>query len=546
MWAAVFLGVGGEQFSCRRGGLASEVDLQYPFRLTIHAVSDEEYIAFSPSLDETNQPESLLEIWVEGEADTCGLARGWEAVVAVGAARGVPFGPCHAVKLVSTLCTMQRAARYRPMARGGARRRAVSLAASLPPRRWKSPDKLSVLVDVLGALVSRLDIEYKPDPLTVARGRHERLCEEVARLRVDIQHRVDESGLGVVAPEIVDVRSDSDLASFQHANDQMADALAVATRDLEDHLVRRRTEAFDAAVSAAQAELKSLGQVRSRVEGVATPEGERVDVVGSSNETGVSNEPETSVARATEKARDAIAALPEGVPDDLEADLSQLISELGLARESRQVDRVVDEIRRRAYKVSKLVEQRAERQALLERVAEVLDQSDSRALTELRRELASMRAGTSEIPSGFEGRCREAVSQAQLQSTLSALATTFAENGYRVTDEFAGLDGGFGSLVDVPSSQDHAVLVRSRDGRLLINLVRIDNDLRADPEIDLSVERRMCDLVPELDSAARAVGMELDMDRHDPDGNIQIIERRPETAARPGRERREVPRTRQQ
>ena len=79
----------------------------------------------------------------------------------------------------------------------------------------------------------------------------------------------------------------------------------------------------------------------------------------------------------------------------------------------------------------------------------------------------------------------------------------------------------------LPGSDRHGVNVRVRDGRVLFNVVRLDEDGRRDLTADRAAEQRFCAITGQLSEVARTRGCELNLQTADAvtPGKLQVVTR---------------------
>jgi hypothetical protein len=387
-----------------------------------------------------------------------------------------------------------------------------------------------------------MDMTYRPDPLTIASGRYQRLCSEIEQLSADLEHRDAMYGGAIQAPRVLRVQDHGDLDALERANDEMARGLATAVEALESHLSDRRSAAFEAALASASERVSLLGSVTRRATSGASssdaPAMEPARVPDSPRPSRNSRaELAAAIGEAISKARSSLAGLPANISSAVEVELGGLISQIGQAKSVRQVERALDEVRRKAFHAANEAREVADRRLTIDRLLADLDGSAGEGIDSLRKELVLLRARGEALPRDLEARVSDAKGAAQRSQSLQALRSVFAKHGYQVKGQLETIPSQ-GAILESPATDEHAVLVRVRGDHLLMNVVRVDANLRRDPDIDRAVEARLCALAPDIIQAGRDNGLELVIEQTPADGQIQVVEYLPTNDS--GRERHDL------
>ena len=96
------------------------------------------------------------------------------------------------------------------------------------------------------------------------------------------------------------------------------------------------------------------------------------------------------------------------------------------------------------------------------------------------------------------------------------------ELGYDVGEDFATAVPREGALIDLPAHAVHGIRVRTRDGRLLFNVVRFDKEHRRNAADDTEAETAFCKDFTEFKRRMDERGIELDMLRADLPGAAPV------------------------
>lgn len=143
------------------------------------------------------------------------------------------------------------------------------------------------------------------------------------------------------------------------------------------------------------------------------------------------------------------------------------------------------------------------------------------------------------LPSDLGDRVRSAQDLATAEQdrsyVLAAASDALSALGYDIDEEFRTAIPSGGTLIDLPHSQNHGLLIRERDQQLLMNIVRYDESGQRDASADTAAEVRFCEDFALLRDALGERGIEIDMRRSDPPGKtpVQVVKR----AANRGRNR---------
>lgn len=103
-----------------------------------------------------------------------------------------------------------------------------------------------------------------------------------------------------------------------------------------------------------------------------------------------------------------------------------------------------------------------------------------------------------------------------------AATRVLTDLGYKVGGDFITAVPRDGALLDLPDSNQHAVRVRLRDGRLFFNVVRFDNMGKRNPPNDVRAEERFCRDFDRFKQEMSHRGVQLDMMRAEPPGKIPL------------------------
>jgi hypothetical protein len=94
--------------------------------------------------------------------------------------------------------------------------------------------------------------------------------------------------------------------------------------------------------------------------------------------------------------------------------------------------------------------------------------------------------------------------------------------GFAIGPDFVTAVPRDGALVDLPEDSRHAIRIRVRNGQLLFNVVRFDEQGRRNPDEDAEAERKFCDDFSKFNAGMRERGVNLDLLRADPPGALPV------------------------
>lgn len=338
------------------------------------------------------------------------------------------------------------------------------------------------------------EAELQRRRLAAARARFARLQEIAQTLNIHIAATNSSFEVNARPVSEVDRPSSSEVHDWESACARL------------DSEVARARDAADAAIMGAR--LERLDHVLTGLPAVAFKDVE-TDTQG---QTGADS---TIAARL----QAALHAIPPSASNDEVAAIEELtrrarVPRQLLARVRFEVQRLQDRHRRAA----------ANRELFGELIAS-LDGLGGQEVEEMRGFIRGL--DLSEPPPG-DIRARVDIirvrAEAERDATfVTATAGEVLKNlGLAVHTGFATAVPGKGALVDLPSHPRHAVRVRTRDGQLLLNVVRFDADRCRDPEDDASAEAAMCSRFAAFTAAMFEHGVELEITRFDAPGTVPV------------------------
>lgn len=354
--------------------------------------------------------------------------------------------------------------------------------------------------------------------MAAARQNLERAIAELESLRLRACAHTTRAGESILIdlPETPTVPRTAE-AIEQAANDLRA-AVRRADESLESALAAERRAAYEDAFRDATRRAGEASQIKSY------RANESIDERPSTN-AGV---PEVANAPADElqKTLDRVLSrLPDRARSSTNDEVARLVTMVAEASTPRQQERVIDRLRQVVQD-----EQDAQRRAAenAERVDALLARLDGAPGASAARLRGYLRAfdPTERLPVDIGAQVEDAVkelSDEERQDVLKAVKAWFESEGYDIDGPLAEL-GDEGILVDHPVSTDHAVLVRQRGALLLLNVVRFDDQLERDPAQDLEAEETVCTDLASLVEHAAGLGINLRVEQHAADGNIQVMD----------------------
>lgn len=340
--------------------------------------------------------------------------------------------------------------------------------------------------------------------------------------------------LVVAVPEAPAARNDTE--SLDRAAESLRAAVRRAEQDLESSLAAERRAVYDAAYADAQQRARDAAPISTYRS--ADPIVEHQRPSDSAQDPLRTEQPARTEAFDVTLAR-VVARLPDRCRESTQLEITRLVALLAEAQGVRQAERVLNEIRT-------VVQSEQDAQKLAEtnrrRVDRLLADLDGAPGEEAGRLRGYLRAAelTETLPKDLEIRVEQAakVLSAEEQADVVAAVRAWLEaEGYAVD---VGLDGQLppeGVVIDHPASTDHGVLVRSRKGSVLLNVVRFDEDLERDATADLEAEQSFCTDVASLASTAAAMGVTVAVDNSVADGVVQVMEDHPNRRQSRGRRR---------
>lgn len=359
--------------------------------------------------------------------------------------------------------------------------------------------------------------------LRTAQGRFRRVAQEAAAFAsTAAAAAATYPGVTTPAPAIPDVDSDD------------TTALTRATDELEAALDLSRI-ALNAAV--AVAETTRLAEfARSLSRGV--PE-QTLQPAESSDRASEPREQSRDRDRTADVAR-ILKRLPGDCAPGIANEIEAAVSLVMLSTSDAQADLALDSLRTLVQRESTLSRLRAKNRTRLRSLIASLDGLTGTAVDEARSALATV-AIDQRLPTEL-GRMvaaarASAVREADQRIVLEAISQGLETLGYRVEAGFEGevLQGG--AIAMLPGSERHGVNVRMREGQVLLNVVRLDEDGRRDVAADAAAEQVFCAQTGRLSELARARGGELHLATADgvPPGRLQVVRQAPRRKARSSR-----------
>lgn len=355
--------------------------------------------------------------------------------------------------------------------------------------------------------------------MAAARQNLERAVSELEALRLRARAHTTRAGESILVdvPAAPTVPRTAD--AIERAATELRSAVRRADESLESALAAERRAAYEDAFREASLRAGEGGQIQ-------TYRASEIIDVRSSATAGV-----TAAAGST-PAHDlqvtlarVLSRLPDRARPATNDEVARLVTMVAEASTPRQQERVLDRLRqvvqdeqdaqRRATENGKRVD------ALLAR----LDGAPGESAARLRGYLRAFDP-TERLPLEIEAQVEDAakeLSDEERQDVLGAVKAWFEAEGYDIDGPFGEL-GDDGILVDHPVSADHAVLVRQRGASLLLNVVRFDDQLERNPAQDLEAEETVCTDLASLVERAAGLGINLRVEQHAADGNIQVMD----------------------
>lgn len=335
----------------------------------------------------------------------------------------------------------------------------------------------------------------------------------------------------------------ADVESLEQAASELRAAVRRADQALESALAAERRAVYDAAYAAAQQRVREAGPI-------ATYHQSPDPAVAEAHASETSGEaPTAGDRRRTEPVEVTLARVLSRLPDrcrlTTQDEVARLVALVAEANGDRQVDRVLDQIRTVVQAEQDAQASAAENRQRVDRLLARLDGAPGDEAGRLRGYLRAAEL-TDPLPADLEERVERAVkvlSPEEQADVVAAVRAWLEAEGYVVDVGLAGQLPPDGVVVDHPTSADHGVLVRSRDGSVLLNVVRFDEELGRDADADLEAEQSFCTDVESLAAQAAAMGVTLVVDQSQADGVVQVMDGHPTRAQRRGR-RRQVEQTR--
>lgn len=220
-----------------------------------------------------------------------------------------------------------------------------------------------------------------------------------------------------------------------------------------------------------------------------------------------------------------LARLPAGARADIAGRCEALARGFLEATSQSERTKVLDGIRH-------LVQVEQDRQAciirnsaIIEDLYRELDGLSNDTVDTLRGVLKGLDRASA-LPEGLRDRVAVAKAAAEAERdrefVVATAAKALADLGYAVGEDFRTAVPSSGALVELPHSSRHGVQIRERNQRLMLNVVRFDQDGRRDPLADKDAEESFCRDFTELKNRMRAEGVDLRMLRADAPGQTPI------------------------
>jgi hypothetical protein len=357
--------------------------------------------------------------------------------------------------------------------------------------------------------------------LAAAEENFHRACADRIELESLWRNMVTTSGarFDVQVPAVVSAPVDAD--ALDKAAESLRRGVRKARAALDQHLATERertyTEAFEQAWAA---------QSEFTVGAYAQPDDAAREQSESSVEV-AKDEWRADVERV-------VGRLPTSCTSESDAEVRRLVAQAGAATGEAQRIRVIDRLRLVVQEEQDLQRLAQANQLVVDSYLGALDGVRSDDAARLRGYLATLPL-TSPLPAGLSERV-EAVSrqlsEEEQKDIIDVVGAVLGELGYRVGESFDLEVIGEWSMVEAPGSADHGVVVRRHNNQLLMNVVRFDENLGRDADMDLAAEEQFCRDVAALKERAGELGIPLSVDQQPADGMIQVMDRRPQSRSR--------------
>jgi hypothetical protein len=348
--------------------------------------------------------------------------------------------------------------------------------------------------------------ELRRRRIAAAKDRYSRVLATVQELQSALSAaRATYGDLPVSVPQVT-VSHAGEAEDWDRASDTLSAGLGTAQRQLEETVRAAR--------------LRMLSAEGSRVSSVLVEEHRTPRSAKSAvTESAASDAMLTSV----------VGRLPAGAPADIVGRCKALVRGFRESSSQSEKAQVLDGIRH-------LVQVEQDRQARITRNSAIID--------ELYRELDGLSNDTvdtlrgvlkgldraSALPDGLHGRVAAAKAAAEAERdrefALATAAKALAELGYALGEDFRTAVPSSGALVELPHSSRHGLRIRERNQRLMLNVVRFDQDGRRDPLADKDAEESFCRDFAQLKKKMHEEGVDLHMLRADAPGQtpIQVLQ----------------------
>jgi hypothetical protein len=362
--------------------------------------------------------------------------------------------------------------------------------------------------------------ELRRRRLAAARDRFSRARAELLAFRVELNAAEATYGVLAFAGPADEVPDGEDASALETGAEQLERAVESARAELDRAVSAARVRHFAAEGSKLTASLKESGPRRRAA---ADQPGETREEVARVLARLPGSATQDAVASCNSLATKCLTAVRA-------TDREQLLAALRLA-----VQRESDRARTVAANRTKIGALYAELDGLAGRDVEVV------------RGLLKGAALDEPVTPDLEARVLAARNAAReeldREFVLGAAAEALAQLGYSIGEDFITAVPEGGGLVDLPHSARHGVMVRERDGQLLVNVVRYDSTGNREPADDTAAEESFCTDFDAVRSILAERGVELDMLRADAPGAtpMQVVPGR----TRPARRSSAAPRPRE-
>lgn len=204
----------------------------------------------------------------------------------------------------------------------------------------------------------------------------------------------------------------------------------------------------------------------------------------------------TAASATAVKALEIAARLPGDASTECTERCSRLVAEITQTTNEQRRDTLLSAMRETVQAEVQRVQNRRRNRAAVEEMYGLLDGLGGEPIERLRGLLRGLPVDK-DLPADLRSRVvaarQEAVLAADREFALAAASAALSSEGYRLGEDFVTIVATpDGALVPLDTSPRHAVRIRERDGQLLFNVVRFDEQGNTDPPSDGAAAESFC------------------------------------------------------